>query len=147
MMLVRVFSILTATAGIVAAAVLGYMASDREPPITVISATVSAFNVMPGGEIEWRIKFVQKKRCHIQTDRALYDALDVRYPLPTLEYQSGVDNLGEEQDIVLRFLVPNSMALGPARYEATTVYRCNILQNIWPIYSPYNPVSFEVTPP
>ncbi|MBA2689385.1 MAG: hypothetical protein H0U63_01115 [Burkholderiales bacterium] len=143
-MFVKLFSIMVAISIIVIMSALGFMAADRGIPIELIKVESSTPVVRPGGKLEWRITIIQHKRCHTVSNRTLIDARGKRYPLPVTEYQAGIGPVGTPQDILVSIPIPTDMAIGTARYEVSTSYRCNALHNIWPIYSPYRPVFFEV---
>ncbi len=145
-MLTRIFSIIVAASLIAAAGALGYMATDRSSPIELIRTDVNTVRVRLGQDMERTFHFIQHKRCNIRSERALYDSNNVQYRLEPLEFPFGVGEVGEEQSYKIKVMVPEDMALGIARYESRTVYRCNPLHWIWPIYVPPNPAFFEVVP-
>lgn len=146
-MLVRFFSVLTAASAIFVAADLGWMASDRSPPFTILSEKLDSVTVRPGGELDRTITYIQRKRCFVHSDRMIVDAASVRHMLDPVEFQAGIGAVGVPQTYVLKIPIPSDIAIGPARFESTTVYKCNPLHAIWPIYSPYRPLFFEVIPP
>lgn len=145
-MLVRFFSVVTSGSFIFIAGALGWMASDRSIPFTVTEDRLNSPSVSPGGALERSITYIQRKRCWIHSDRMIIDAANVRHMLEPFELQSGIGALNVKQTYVLKIPIPKDIAIGPARFESLTVYKCNLLQLIWPIYGPYHPVPFEVVP-
>ncbi len=146
MWLVRVFSVLVAASVVFIAGSLGWMASVRSLPIEVLDATINKVNIPPGGQLELKFNFIQHKRCYIIADRTIVDAKSARHRLSRLEFPAGIGESGVEQEYLLQVTLPKNIAFGTARYESTTIYRCNVLHWLWPIYSPYSPVFFEVVP-
>lgn len=131
---------------IAGAGVVAYMVVEPSP-IEVVSAKLLDATVRPGGELVWDIEYVQNKRCYIHSERVFIDSLDEPHPADPQTYRNGLPGeLGEKQSLTVKIPVPGKMAFGTARLESTTVTKCNLLHEIWPIISPYNPVFFEVTP-
>lgn len=146
-MLVKTFSALLAASAVVAAGALGLMVADREPPINIVESRLVTPVVRPGGSLEREITFVQHKRCHIHSDRAVFDSEGKRYLLPPLELRSGnIGPVDEEATFILSIPLPTDMAPGPARYESTAMYRCNAFHWLWPVHGPHVQVNFTVAP-
>ncbi len=130
---------------IVVSGALGYMAVQRDPPIQVVKQSLLDVSVRPGENLERRVTLIQQKRCEIHSTRYIVDADSVRHELEPINYQFGIGTLRKEQELVLRIPIPDDIALGPARFEMTTRYRCNLLHSVWPIYR-LNTLFFEVVP-
>jgi hypothetical protein len=144
MPLVRISSVVVAVSLVVMAGDLGYMVSERTPPFDVKAESLASVRVKPGGVLERRVTYVQRKQCFVHSDRVIVDSRDRRYILPYMEWQAGMGPVGVEQTYVTDIPIPFDIAPGPARYESTTIYKCNPLHSFWPIISPYRPIFFEV---
>jgi hypothetical protein len=142
----HMLSIIAGVSFVVAAGALGWMAADRAVPFKIITESVNRVTVRPGEYLERTVTYVQRKRCWIHSDRMLVDSQHGRHMLEPLEFQAGIGQVGVKQTYVLRIPIPPDMPFGIARFESATVYKCNWLQYIWPIYAPYRAISFEVVP-
>ena len=146
-MLVKTFSYVLAASFIVGAGALGWMATDRDLPVDIVESRLTTPTVRPGENMERFIRFVQNRRCYLHSDRAIFDAKGVRHLLPPIEFKAGnLGAVGVEQRYVIQIPIPHEIAFGPARFEASTVYRCNLLHWVWPIYAPYTSIDFTVVP-
>ncbi len=144
-MLVKLFSIMVAVSLVVIMGSLGYMVVDRAVPIEIISGQTPVLKAKPGGLLEFDVRFIQHKRCHVLTERRLIGPEGRIFLLPPMEFRAGIGPIGREQKTKISIRVPIDMPPGDARYESVTFYKCNILHSIWPVVSPYTTVSFEVS--
>lgn len=147
-MFARYFSYGLGAAMVVAGASIGYMASDRDPPIEVKERIIVTPKVRPGGELVQKIKVVEKKRCWLHSDRFVFDSTGERFPLEPVEFQAGIGLVksDEEQTYTISIKLPYDIAFGPARYISSTVHKCDLLDWVWPIYAPVTEIKFEVAP-
>ncbi len=146
-MLVRLFSIMVAGSAVVAAGGLGLMVSERTPPIETYERIVVTPKVRPGMHLEWKIRLFEKKRCFIHTDRTIYDSKGERYIIPPVEFHAGMGAPEQEMEYIVQVRIPYEINFGPAKLYTSTIYRCNPIHWLWPIYSlPLEPIEFEVVP-
>lgn len=120
----------------------GFLLSDREAPVVVLSATPQA--VAPAGG-QLRIAYVlnRSRQCDTLVDRSIIDSRETRFVLPPFNFATGAGPIGQERYVSI-VDIPDEATPGQAIYRTTTRYRCNALNAIWPIYSPTREVRFTV---
>jgi hypothetical protein len=106
MPLVRISSVVVAVSLVVMAGDLGYMVSERTPPFDVKAESLASVRVKPGGVLERRVTYVQRKQCFVHSDRVIVDSRDRRYILPYMEWQAGMGPVGVEQTYVTDIPIP-----------------------------------------
>jgi hypothetical protein len=144
-MIVKVMSVIIALSLVAMAASLGFMAGDRTLPASIKQGPlVLEDTAYPGGQLQVRVQFVQEKRCATHVDRFLYDSKDVRYDLKSIDYQSGASEVGTLQDYTLKIPIPKDAAIGNARYQTASVYKCNMVHYLFPLYGPVRNINFVI---
>jgi hypothetical protein len=116
--------------------VLGYWASQRQPPRVIVNSSVSPDSMKPGQEI--RLTFdvvVTNVGCRGVIERRIVDSNGI---VTVYEARRAVfDDLpiGTHKKVVsptVRVL-PLTIAAGPARTSADFQFYCNLLHELWPI--------------
>jgi len=125
---------------------LGYLVSDREPPVVITKTEVLTPSVNPGGQLRVRYHLRRFRECGSETTRLIRDASETHFGLDpsSTPYSQGV--VGEEA-YNLPLLIPRSAAQGPAEYRVRTIWICNPLHHIWPIKGEMRIVRFEIRGP
>lgn len=126
--------------------VLGRWISDREPPTFIRRVEVLLVNPVPGGEVHVRYHVVRDRACATKVERVLFDAQQLRIPLPSREFSTSPGPVGEDSYVV-SVPLSASMTPGPAIYRIATSYECNPLHSLWPIVVPSSDVHFEIRRP
>jgi len=123
---------------------LGWMASDRDPPVKYYSNEV-VNSPRPGETL--RIKHVVRrdKACHTTVYRLVFDRDGDRFIVPDLEFAGGVLPLGADTFVAPVPISPEADS-GPATYRALRRYRCNLLHWIWPIVDGPFDYQFTIAP-
>jgi hypothetical protein len=147
-MILKIASIVIALSLVAMAASLGYMAGDRTLPTNIRQTPIVNDNVSyPGGRLEVKVSFVQTKRCDTHVDRFLFDSHAVRYTLQPIDYEGGAPaDLGTVEDYSIKIPIPKDASIGPAKYETVSVYRCNMIHYLFPLYGPVRDIPFTIRP-
>jgi hypothetical protein len=127
--------------------VLGLWISDRDPPVTQVrEREVLTPIVEPGGKLLVRFHLLRKRTCETYIERFLYDGADVRSVLPDQSFKSPPVNPGPEM-YVSRIDIPEDASPGYAKYRWSTTFTCNPVHRFFPIVSPINELTFQISPP
>lgn len=124
---------------------LAAMIVDDHPPIVYKLARAKAPTAVQGGTITVEFEVVRDRRCDMTVRRILVDSVGARHTIPT--YTVGFPNdLGRER-YEREITIPASAAVGPATYQVTLRYACNVIQQAfgWPIEVEAPPIEFEIT--
>lgn len=118
------------------------LASDRAPPVIVLSSAIGA-SAPVGGDLVQTTRVYRTKVCHTTLERGIIDAAGVRFDAPDLDW-SAIGDTGED---VISQLVPIDPRAVPGRasLEVVLTYRCNPLHFVWPIVVRRAPRPFEIT--
>lgn len=122
------------------------MIVDRESPIRYEDAVALSDSVPQGGTIWIEYEVVRDRLCDITVRRHLTDAAGEVHVVPT--YTVGFPrDLGRER-YERQITVPESAAVGPARYDVTLRYACNVIHHAlgWPIEVHAPPITFLISP-
>lgn len=119
-----------------------YMAADREPPVIRHSGEIVPPDPYPGGRISVVWHTTIKRVCPGLVQRRIVDSTGTIWTLGMVEAE-----YGRSDELIRSFAIPFGIAWGEARYTATVQYRCNVLQDYWPIIVEGPAVRFRVAPP
>jgi len=113
------------------AALLGVWAGDRNPATENVLAEARPQEAYPGGILNIAYDFRRYRLCPRDTQRTIYDGRTVRFDLGT---QSRPLSGPVGKDAYIQPVrVPETAALGPARYRVIILDYCNPLHRIWPL--------------
>jgi hypothetical protein len=124
---------------------MGHWVSDREPPTTVIRTELIPLKPYPGGEVQVRYFVRRYRACATRVERLLFDAQQLRIPLPVRDFATSPGPVGDDSYVV-SVPIPDSAMPGPARYRILTTYVCNPWHNIVPIVVSASDVMFTIQP-
>lgn len=111
-------------------------ASDRKPPLQLLSVEPAAARAGETVIITSRVWRDGTRNCSAHRSRSMFDAASVRYDYPTAVFSdAAIDRVERETPGLLRVAVvlPLSAAPGPASVVSVTQYRCNRVHALWPI--------------
>lgn len=111
-------------------------ASDREPPLQLLSVEPAAARAGETVIITSRVWRDGTRNCSAHRSRSMFDAASVRYDYPAAVFSdAAIDRVERETPGLLRVAVvlPLSAAPGPASVVSVTQYRCNRVHALWPI--------------
>lgn len=121
---------------------LSWWTVNRDLPVEVISRTVLTPEIKPGGDLLIRREVFRAKDCPTQVDRFIIDANGRRWILEDQDFASfgklGLDTYTTATP------TPPSMAEGKATYSSATTYRCNPVQEFFPLRTRSPPIEFLV---
>lgn len=117
-------------------AIVAWYTLDRKPPFAVVS--VEPAFARPGEyvTIKAEVRRDVNRHCSAEFSRYVFDALNTRFDLGTqLASPEMIERADQASPNTLRvsFLVPPTIATGPARLDTVLQYRCNRVHYIWPI--------------
>jgi hypothetical protein len=126
-------------------ALLGYWASDREPPVELRSVEPVQTSVPPGGVLKLKYQLVRKRVCRVHLEQLIYDADNTRVAEADEDYYSAPGSIGAES-FALQIRVPYEASEGQARYRSFRTYYCNPLHTWfdWPIVVGSADINFEI---
>jgi len=124
-------------------AVLGFWVIDRNPPSTVIRATVATSDVKPGGDLQVAYEIVRYRSCRTTINRFLIDSTQARFTLDDLRLAGAPGPLGRDWYITT-LPIPLNFAPGKARYRVVSSYVCNPIHLISPIITEARDIEFVV---
>lgn len=126
-----------------AAAVVWYMAIDREPPYEYIEGHVIPSEVPVGSQIaiHWHIK--AKRFCPGWVERFIVD--ERRYIWRNLGSPVRA-NTERESHIVNTVELPKTLGPGLARYRARVCYQCNPMHKFFPLCVDPPELPFRIIP-
>jgi hypothetical protein len=110
---------------------LGFMASDREPPVKH-RANEIINSPKPGEVLRIRHLVWRDRSCKTTVNRLVFDKDNDRFIVPDLEFSEGVLPLGADT-FVAPIPISSEADPGPATYRVVRWYRCNLTHWIWPI--------------
>lgn len=122
---------------------LGYWVQDDVAPTTILRAEVIPLKPYPGGEVHIRYFIRRYRSCNTRVERTLYDAKQLRIPLPERSFSASPGPVGDDSYVVSVPLMA-SISPGPATYRIITTYICNPFHNIWPIVVTSPDVHFTI---
>lgn len=111
-------------------------ASDREPPLQLLSVEPAAARPGETVIITSRVWRDGSRNCSAYRSRSVFDAAMTRYDYPTAIFSdAAIDRVEKETPGLLRVAVvlPLSAAPGPASVVSVTQYRCNRVHAMFPI--------------
>ena len=117
--------------------VLGFWASDRSPPVKVLSAEAINSPVRAGQDLLVRWDIDRLESCHANVDRMIVDEQRVVYTLEDVDFKAGLGPTGHDY-VLTATTVPQQAGIGPAKYRVVVAYRCNPTHAIWPIVRGYD---------
>lgn len=121
------------------------MVLDREPPIIYEGARSLSVDVRRGDNLDVEFRVFRTRICSAVTKRWLVDAVGVRHAIPS--YTVGVQLLAGRETYQRSITIPDAAAVGPAWYEVSLTYYCNVFHRIgWPIEVTSPPVPFVIAP-
>ena len=121
------------------------MAIDRDPPILYESAKAIELDAHRGGTLDIEFKVFRSRICASDTRRYLVDSAGERHAIPS--YTVGVQLLAGRETYQRSITIPAAAALGPAFYEVTLAYRCNVFHRLfYPITVTSPPITFNILP-
>lgn len=124
---------------------LALMVADREPPVRYERARPLAASVPQGGTIDIEFTVFRAKICDADVTRLLTDADNVRHSISG--FTVGLQRFAGEATYRRAISIPDSAAVGPASYQASIQYSCNVLHRLgWPIVVQSPVVRFDITP-
>lgn len=119
--------------------------TDRSPPIEYIGAQALEASAAQGGTIDIRFDVRRQRICPVvKASRILTDSAGEEHAISNYTLATNTRPGRESYDRTIQ--VPETAAIGPATYQITVTYACNVVHQLgWPIvvYSP--PVPFLVT--
>ena len=114
-------------------------ASDREPPLRLISQVEPIPSAVAGSSVILRamVKRQTQRGCDLTYTRFLLDVNGTRYDISGIQVMDdSVISLIEKEhpgELNISFIVPAGVPPGLARLITTSNYVCNPLHNWWPI--------------
>ncbi len=124
---------------------LASLVLDRAPPITYEGARALQPEVGRGGTLDVEFQVFRTRICSAVTRRWLVDSEGTRHAIPS--YTVGVKLLAGRETYQRSITIPLAAALGPAWYEVSLDYYCNVFHRIgWPINVTSPPVPFLIRP-
>lgn len=123
---------------------LGYMVGDRNFPIILLERSIVSVRVPQGGQLLIHVRFIVAKQCESHTDRFLFDREDIKYDLEPLEAIAGSAEIGRPEEYTIPVDIPIDFKAGKAIFRSITTFKCNVIQNMWPLYAPVVDTPFEV---
>lgn len=122
--------------------VVGFWASDRTPPLTVLAIEVLNSPVKAGDDLKVRWIVDRYDQCASTVDRVIVDEQKVVYTLEDIDYRAGMGHVGSDI-VITATTVPQQAGAGPAKYRVTVAYRCNPVHRVWPIVRSYE-IPFDI---
>lgn len=121
------------------------MAIDRDPPIIYEGAKALEAEAKSGGTLDVEFKVFRTRICSAVTRRWLVDSEGTRHAIPS--YTVGIKLLAGRETYQRSITVPDAAALGPAWYEVSLTYYCNVFHRLtWPIVVTSPPIQFVIVP-
>lgn len=130
------------------ATALGLYISDDSPPIRFLSARALDRSVPQGGTIDISFEVERDRHCASEAQRWLTDSTGTRHSIPSFTAGPADNTLSLGRDTYRRSItIPNAAAKGPAFYQVTISYTCNVVQRIalMPIVVTSPRIWFEIT--
>lgn len=124
---------------------IGFWMQDRSSPTTLLDTVVLTPKVPLRGQLDVQRTVIRHALCHTLIDRAVFDAEGRRFDLGIVAYPNGTGPLGKHT-FIRPLQLPDNIMIGKARYIALICYRCNPVQNIWPVCELSEGAEFEVVP-
>ncbi len=121
----------------------GYLASDRESPLTLYKMEMVP-QEKPSPIIQFRYEGVRHRLCDVSVARFLFGSNGIRYTLPNFSYPANANNLGGER-YTTQITLPPDVPIGATTYRTVNCYVCNPLHKLNPICTPPRDIHFEVT--
>ena len=121
---------------------LGFWTADRKPPVEVLASEVVNKEVAPGEDLLVKRTVFRERQCATEVDRVFIDSQGFRFVLADQTF-AVFGPLGTDSFTTVT-PVPTQMAPGPARYYTAVQYRCNPVQEVWPVRAASKPVEFVV---
>lgn len=136
-LLVSAVSFAFAVTLLVGFGILGLQVGDRSLPVILLAEPeLETPSVKAGEDARVRIKFVVQKYCPTHVDTFLFDSSDALIKQESMDFVSGQAEPNKPSDIVYPIPTPIDMKGGKTTYRALTTYRCNWIQNWWPLHAP-----------
>lgn len=123
----------------------GWIASDREVPVAVISMSAATEQVQPGGVFRAHYRFIRTRSCGTHVERLLFDGGGQRFVLPDLDFAPGTLPIGEDIVFVPAAVPPGALP-GTATYRTVNCYVCNPSHLMWPICDAPRDIKFQIVP-
>ncbi len=141
----RLFGSVLVFLSVIGAAALGLAIGDRTPPISYDGARALSASAPAGGYIEVEYKVYRDRICPASVRRYLVDSSGTKHSIPSFTVGLGIF-VGHE--IYKRQIqIPQNASIGPAEYQVTIEYYCNIIHRMgWPIVVETPIVQFNITP-
>lgn len=123
---------------------LAYMVMDRDVPLKIEGGEVLPEQVVLGdtAQVHWQMQVL--RICSGVVYRSLVDSQGTVWNSAPSKTKRSM-KLGA-LDFTRNFQVPYGMALGPAKYQVKVLWRCNPLQQYWPIEMHTPVLTFKVLP-
>lgn len=130
---------------IVVVAPFWYLLTDRDLPLRIARGEISPTRVVLGdtADVHWQMEVLRV--CSGVVYRSLIDSQDTVWNSAPIKTRKSI-RVGKLQ-FTREFQVPYGMALGPAKYQVTVLWKCNALQKYWPIKQQTPVLNFIVVPP
>lgn len=119
--------------------VMGYLMYIEAPPASYARRAVLTKSVPPGGILKIAISADLTKRCDAVVYRTIIDSNGVLFELLP-------ENRRQETDYIVDLFVPLGAAEGPAYYSARIVWKCNIVQQFFPVEVLQRNLPFNIAP-
>lgn len=110
---------------------LALWATDRTPPIDIISSEAESYAV-PEGTLFIRYTVERHRSCQFKVDRSLITSEQVRIELADSEWAAAPGPMGRDS-YKTEVIIPSRVPAGPSRYNTILKYQCNPLQALYPI--------------
>lgn len=120
----------------VGAASAAWQASDREPPVTLISVMPAAARPGEPITIVAKVRRDKTRACAVDVSRYVLAADDAMYDMGNSTRSAQLIKDLERRSpgmLRLRFVVPLGAQPGPAELVSVLEYRCNTVHRYWPI--------------
>lgn len=142
----RIFDAILALTLFFIAGLLGFQAADTRLPVRATDLEVVTPVVPANGGLTLSAKITIDKQCETHTDRWMIDSTGKQFNLDSIDYAVGGAPVGLLREFTVTIPLPPGMAEGPAIYRTVSVYRCNLIQQFWPLVGPFIEMKFAVGP-
>lgn len=141
--MIRMAGMLTVVLAFFGSFMLASMILDRTAPIAYEGVRALAATVAPGGSLDVEFRVFRTRVCQASARRWVVDAAGARHAIPS--YTVGVQQLAGRETYRRSITIPEAAAPGPAYYEVTIDYACNVIHQLgFPIRVRSPPVTFII---
>lgn len=119
---------------------------DRAYPVEVHFRVIETISVAPGEDFRYLNFFTRHKYCETRVDRWFVGADNVIRPIDPLPAAMPTEGLNQRQMSQAKIKVPRDMPPGISKSCFRSEWRCNPVQQVWPLHGPETCITFLVKP-